>query len=214
TQAQAEYAAENYGHFGLNLRRYAHFTSPIRRYADLVVHRGLIRTLKFGDGALPDGTSIAALNEIAAAISATERRAMKAARDTFDRLIANFLADRVGATFEGHISGATRSGLFVKLDDTGADGFVPARSIGSEYFQYREDRHALIGQSSGETYRLRARGTGGLGETAPGPRALRFEVLTEGPAGTRPAPRARRGARRRSRQAAREDRRRDAETRR
>ena len=54
TQAQAEYAAENYGHFGLNLRRYAHFTSPIRRYADLIVHRGLIRALKLGDGGLPE----------------------------------------------------------------------------------------------------------------------------------------------------------------
>jgi len=207
TQAQAEYAAENYGHFGLNLRRYAHFTSPIRRYADLVVHRGLIRTLKFGDGALPDGTSIAALNEIAAAISATERRAMKAERETFDRLIANFLADRVGATFEGHISGATRSGLFVKLDDTGADGFVPARSIGSEYFQYREDRHALIGQSSGETYRLGDRVTVRLVEAAPVAGALRFEVLSEGRAGTRPAPERRGRARERSQQPSRKRRR-------
>jgi ribonuclease R len=188
TQAQAQYAAENYGHFGLNLRRYAHFTSPIRRYADLVVHRGLIRALKLGDGALPEGTDIAALNEIAAAISATERRAMKAERETFDRLVAHFLADRVGATFEGHISGATRAGLFVKLDDTGADGFVPARSIGSEYFQYREDRHALIGQSSGETYRLGDRVTVRLVEAAPVAGALRFEILSNGHAGKRPPP--------------------------
>src|SRR5438128_11732926 len=82
TQAQAEYAAENYGHFGLNLRRYAHFTSPIRRYADLIVHRGLVRALKLGAGALPDRHDIAALSEIAAQISATERRAMKAERET------------------------------------------------------------------------------------------------------------------------------------
>src|SRR5438128_7027407 len=82
SQAQAEYAAENYGHFGLNLRRYAHFTSPIRRYADLIVHRGLVRALKLGAGALPDRHDIAALSEIAAQISATERRAMKAERET------------------------------------------------------------------------------------------------------------------------------------
>jgi ribonuclease R len=188
TQAQAEYAAENYGHFGLNLRRYAHFTSPIRRYADLIVHRGLIRALKLGDGALPEGADIAALNEISAAISATERRAMKAERETFDRLLANFLADRVGATFEGHISGATRAGLFVKLDDTGADGFVPARTIGTEYFQYREDRHALVGQGSGETYRLGDRVTVRLVEAAPVAGALRFELLSEGRAGKRPPP--------------------------
>jgi len=188
TQAQAEYTAENYGHFGLNLRRYAHFTSPIRRYADLIVHRGLIRALKLGDGALPDGTDIAALSEVSAAISATERRAMKAERETFDRLLANFLADRVGATFEGHISGATRSGLFVKLDDTGADGFIPARTIGTEYFQYQEDRHAMVGQGSGETYRLGDRVTVRLVEAAPVAGALRFELLSNGRAGPRPPP--------------------------
>ena len=182
TQAQAEYAAENYGHFGLNLRRYAHFTSPIRRYADLVVHRGLIRALRLGDGALPDHHDAAALGEIGAQISAAERRAMKAERETFDRLLAHFLADRIGATFEGHISGATRAGLFVKLDDTGADGFIPARTIGgSEYFRYHEDRHALIGDRSGETHRLGDRVTVRLVEAAPVAGALRFRTSVRGP---------------------------------
>ena len=180
TQAQAEYAAENYGHFGLNLRRYAHFTSPIRRYADLIVHRGLIRALRLGDGALPQEQDVAALGEIGAQISAAERRAMKAERETFDRLLAHFLADRVGATFAGHISGATRAGLFVKLDDTGADGFVPARTIGADYFRYHEDRHALIGTRSGETYRLGDPVTVRLVEAAPVAGALRFEILSEG----------------------------------
>ena len=180
TQAQAEYAAENYGHFGLNLRRYAHFTSPIRRYADLIVHRGLIRALGLGDGALPEQQDTAALGEIGAQISAAERRAMKAERETFDRLLAHFLADRIGATFEGHISGATRAGLFVKLDDTGADGFIPARTIGEEYFRYHEDRHALIGDRSGESHRLGDRVTVRLVEAAPVAGALRFELLSEG----------------------------------
>jgi ribonuclease R len=180
TQAQAEYTAENYGHFGLNLRRYAHFTSPIRRYADLIVHRGLIRALKLGDGALPEQQDVAALGEIGAQISAAERRAMKAERETFDRLLAHFLADRIGATFEGHISGATRAGLFVKLDDTGADGFIPARTIGEEYFRYHEDRHALVGERSGETHRLGDRVTVRLVEAAPVAGALRFELLSEG----------------------------------
>jgi ribonuclease R len=179
SQAQAEYAAENYGHFGLNLRRYAHFTSPIRRYADVIIHRGLIRACKLGDGALPEHFDARMLGEIAATISATERRAMKAERETFDRLLAHFLADRIGARFEGHISGVNRAGLFVKLDDTGADGFIPARSIGEEYFRYREDRHALI-SSSGETYRLGDRVTVKLVEAAPIAGALRFELLSEG----------------------------------
>jgi ribonuclease R len=185
TQAQAEYAAENYGHFGLNLRRYAHFTSPIRRYADLIVHRGLVRALKLGDGALPDDVDVPRLSEVAASISATERRAMKAERETFDRLLAHFLADKVGATFEGHISGVTRAGLFVKLDDTGADGFIPARTIGGEYFRYQEDRHALIGDRSGETHRLGDPVTVRLVEAAPVAGALRFELLSEGRAGLR-----------------------------
>ena len=87
---------------------------------------------------MPTTTDVGALAEVAANISATERRAMKAERETADRLIAHFLADRIGATFDGHISGVTRAGLFVELDETGADGLVPARFIGDEYFRYNE----------------------------------------------------------------------------
>ncbi len=180
SQAQAEYSAENFGHFGLNLRRYAHFTSPIRRYADLVVHRGLIRAGHFGSDGLPESQDHAALAEISAQISATERRAMKAERETKDRLIAHFLSDKIGATFEGRISGVTRAGLFIKLDHTGADGFVPARHIGREYFRYEEDMHAMVGNSSGETHRLGDRVTVKLVEAAPVAGALRFELLSEG----------------------------------
>jgi ribonuclease R len=144
------------------------------------VHRGLIRAGKLGDGGLPDSDDLGALAEISAAISATERRAMKAERETFDRLLAHFLADRVGATFQAHISGVTRAGLFVKLDDTGADGLIPARTIGNEYFRYEEQRHALIGNNSGETYRLGDAVTVKLVEAAPVAGALRFELLSEG----------------------------------
>ncbi|MDQ2953469.1 MAG: ribonuclease R, partial [Pseudomonadota bacterium] len=180
TQAQAEYAAENYGHFGLALRRYAHFTSPIRRYADLIVHRALIRALKLGQGSLPDHQDETALGEMAARISAAERRAMAAERETVDRLIAHFLVDRIGATFAGHISGVTRAGLFVKLDETGADGFVPARTIGDDYFQFHERGHAMIGRSTGETHRLGDAVTVRLVEAVPVAGALRFALMSEG----------------------------------
>lgn len=180
SQAQAEYASKNYGHFGLNLRRYAHFTSPIRRYADLIVHRALIRALKLGSDGLPDAMDPPALAEIAAQISAAERRAMVAERETNDRLIAHFLADRVGATFEGRISGVHRAGLFVKLNETGADGLIPARTIGNEYFRHDEVRHAMIGSRSGATYRLGDPVTVKLVEAAPVAGALRFELLSEG----------------------------------
>ncbi|HKO70743.1 MAG TPA: ribonuclease R [Bradyrhizobium sp.] len=180
SQAQAEYAAENYGHFGLNLRRYAHFTSPIRRYADLVVHRALIRGLGLGEGALPQSETVETLTEVAAQISLTERRAMKAERETADRLIAHFLADRIGATFQGRISGVTRAGLFVKLTDTGADGLIPIRTLGTEYFNYDEARHALVGSRSGAMHRLGDVVDVRLVEAAPVAGALRFELLSEG----------------------------------
>src|SRR3954466_5948046 len=180
SQAQAEYAAENYGHFGLNLRRYAHFTSPIRRYADLMVHRALLRGLGLGEGALPETETLETLSEVAAQISVTERRAMKAERETADRLIAHFLADRIGASFQGRISGVTRAGLFVKLSDTGADGLIPIRTLGTEYFNYDETRHALVGSRSGAMYRLGDVVDVRLVEAAPVAGALRFELLSEG----------------------------------
>ena len=175
SQAQAEYSPENFGHFGLNLRRYAHFTSPIRRYADLVVHRALIRAQKLGADGLPEAIEPRVLAEIAANISATERRAMKAERETADRLIAHFLADRVCATFDGHISGVTRAGLFVELDETGADGLIPARLIGDEYFHFDEKGRAFSGRSA--TYRLGDPVTVELVEAAPVAGALRFRLL-------------------------------------
>jgi ribonuclease R len=180
SQAQAEYSAENYGHFGLNLRRYAHFTSPIRRYADLVVHRALIRALGLGEGAMPESETAEHLSEVAAQISLTERRAMKAERETADRLIAHHLADRIGASFQGRISGVTRAGLFVKLDDTGADGLVPIRSLGAEYYNYDETRHALVGSRSGAMHRLGDVVDVRLIEAQPIAGALRFELLSEG----------------------------------
>jgi ribonuclease R len=120
------------------------------------------------------------LGEIAAQISATERRAMKAERETADRLIAHFLVDRVGATFAARISGVTRAGLFVKLDETGADGFIPARTLGHDYFRFEEKAHAMVGSRTGETHRLGDRVTVKLVEAAPVAGALRFELLSEG----------------------------------
>jgi ribonuclease R len=179
SQAQAEYGASNFGHFGLNLRRYAHFTSPIRRYADLVVHRALIRALGLGNDGLTDAEMLL-LEKIAEAVSNTERRAMAAERETADRLIAAYLADRIGARFAARVSGLTRTGLFVRLTDTGADGFVPASSIGHEYFYHDEKRQALIGQETGAAFQLGDPVEVRLVEAVPSAGALRFELLSEG----------------------------------
>lgn len=179
SQAQAEYAHENYGHFGLNLDRYAHFTSPIRRYADLIVHRALIAALDLGKDGLTDG-EIAKLPTIAQHISQTERRAMLAERETSDRLLAQFLATKIGAEFMGRVSGVTRSGLFVRLLETGADGFIPASTIGQDYYRHVEEMQALVGDRTGETFRIGDTVKVRLLEAAPVAGALRFELLSEG----------------------------------
>jgi ribonuclease R len=178
-QAQAEYSHENYGHFGLNLRRYAHFTSPIRRYADLVVHRALIRALNLGPGGLNDMRA-GELAQIAEHISAAERRAMAAERETVDRVIAAHLVDRVGAVFTGRIAGVTRAGLFVKLSETGADGFVPAATLGDDYFRFEEANRAMVGTRTKETFRLGGEIKVRLVEAAPFAGALRFEIVRPG----------------------------------
>ncbi|MDQ3558031.1 MAG: ribonuclease R, partial [Pseudomonadota bacterium] len=185
SQSQAEYAVENIGHFGLNLRRYAHFTSPIRRYADLLVHRALIASLGLGAGGLrPQGEPN--LDRIAGEISVAERRAMAAERDTVDRLIATWLAERVGARFEGRIRGVTRSGLFVELAESGADGFVPISTIGEDFYEYQESQHRLVGRSTGETFRLGDAVDVRLVEALPYAGSLRLELLRDGSLASRP----------------------------
>jgi ribonuclease R len=183
SQSQAVYAADNIGHFGLHLARYAHFTSPIRRYADLVVHRSLIRALGLGAGGLTDAEA-AQLKDIAQEISDAERRAMSAERETTDRLIAGYLAERVGAKFGARISGTTRVGLFVRLDDTGADGFVPAATL-NDYYRHDETAHALVGDRTGDVYRLGDTVRVRLVEAVPSAGALRFEMLSPGTPGGR-----------------------------
>ncbi len=175
TQSQAVYAPENIGHFGLALSHYAHFTSPIRRYADLIVHRALIRVLKAGEGGLTN-SEMERLSQIAEHISMTERRAMAAERDSTDRYVAAYMEDRVGATFEGRITGVTRFGLFVRLPETGAEGLLPIRSLGMEFFRHDERSHALIGERSGTRYAMGGMVAVSLAEAAPLTGGLRFEL--------------------------------------
>ena len=178
TQMQAIYSTENVGHFGLHLDRYAHFTSPIRRYSDLIVHRGLIRALKLGSDGLTD-REVAEMPAIAEQVTMTERRSMAAERDAMDRYIAAFLEERVGATFGGRITGVTRFGLFVRLDETGADGLVPVSSLGNEYFTHDDRSHALVGERSGQRYTLGRRVEVKLVEATPVTGGLLFEMLSD-----------------------------------
>ncbi|OPB31623.1 ribonuclease R [Bartonella sp. AR 15-3] len=177
-QSQAEYNPENIGHFGLNLLNYTHFTSPIRRYADLIIHRALIKALQLGNDALTDEQE-QNLAKIANQISLYERRAMIAERETVDRLVAHYLANKIGNSFAARISGVTKAGLFIALDKLNADGFVPLSTLKSDYYYFDEVQHALIGKHSHKCYQLGDAVEVKILEVQPFSGALCFEMLTK-----------------------------------
>jgi ribonuclease R len=193
SQSQAVYSPDNIGHFGLALPRYAHFTSPIRRYADLLVHRSLITACNLGSDGLAK-TDDTDWRQVGEKISRAERRAMVAERDAVDRFTALYLSGKVGALFGGRVSGVSRFGLFVALDESGADGLVPIRSLGAEFFQHDETQHALIGEKSGETWRLGDVVKVKLLEANPIGGRLRLEVVSDAPTRSQPGKRRRRPA--------------------
>ena len=186
TQSQAVYSPDNFGHFGLALAKYAHFTSPIRRYADLLVHRALIRGLKLGDGGLKTDDD-SAFPEWGEHISMTERRAAAAERQTVDRYLARHLADRIGAVLPGRINGVTRFGLFITLDETGADGLIPIRTLPQDYYDHDEVRHMLVGRSLGWIFRLGDRVEVRLRKADAASGSIGLELISGGEQGT-PSP--------------------------
>lgn len=176
SMTQAYYGPQNFGHFGLALKAYAHFTSPIRRYSDLVVHRALIAAHGWGDdGLTPE--EIDRLVSTGEQLSMTERRSMDAERDTTDRYLASYLADRVGTELSGRISGIQRFGAFVRLDETGADGLLPIREIGREYFHYDRSEQTLTGSDTGVTISVGQRVLVRLAEAVPVTGGLMLELL-------------------------------------
>jgi len=175
TQTQAYYAPANQGHFGLALGSYAHFTSPIRRYADLLVHRSLVRAFGLG----PDGLTTResqAMEVTGELISQLERRAMEAERDTIDRYVAAFLAERVGELVDCRITGVQPFGFFATVEGLGGDGIVLAATLGDEYFRHDEARMALVGDRSGTGFILGQRLKLRLAEANPVSGGLRFEL--------------------------------------
>ena len=177
SQAQAVYAPENIGHFGLHLAKYAHFTSPIRRYSDLIVHRALIRAMQLGPDGLGDQNA-ARMEELAEHLSTTERRSMAAEREATDRYLAHFMADRVGAEFDGRIAGLNKAGLFIKLAETGADGFVPISRLGDGYWVFDDRAKALLLRGPGLRYEMGQEVSVRLQEATPLTGGLLLEMLS------------------------------------
>jgi ribonuclease R len=176
SMTQAYYGPVNFGHFGLALRNYAHFTSPIRRYADLIVHRALISAHGWGkDGAGAEDAE--ALEKTGVHISDTERRSMAAERDTTDRYLAAYLSERVGDEMEGRVAGIAKFGIFVRLDDSGADGLVPMRAIGAEYFHFDREASTLMGADTGLTIKIGQRATVRLAEAVPVTGGIALDLL-------------------------------------
>ncbi len=184
SQTQAYYGPRNAGHFGLALGSYAHFTSPIRRYADLLVHRALVDGFGLEQpapkGDLPAASGLsdrdrADLTRVSEAISAAERRAMEAERETIDRYVAAWLSSRVGEVFDCRITGVQRFGLFATIIGLGGDGLVPVSVLGDERFFHDEKAQVLEGERSGDRFALGMILRLRLAEANPLTGALKFE---------------------------------------
>jgi ribonuclease R len=170
---------------GLALATYAHYTSPIRRYADLLVHRALVDAFDLEQpkpkGKLPDASGLserdrADLSKVSDAISAAERRAMEAERETLDRYVAAWLSARVGEVFKTRITGVQSFGFFATIAGLGGDGLVPVSTLGREYFRYDEKSQQLTGEETGTTYRMGQKLKLRIVESNPVTGGLRFAV--------------------------------------
>jgi ribonuclease R len=150
---QAHYTESNEGHFGLAYNAYTHFTSPIRRYPDLLIHRALKAMI---DNKLPEDFeySLEDMSRFGKNCSMTERRADDATREVVSWLKCEYMQDKLGAVYKGHISAVTGFGLFVTLDDVYVEGLVHVTSLKSDYYSYDSVKHRLVGTRGGLVYAL------------------------------------------------------------
>lgn len=179
SQSKAEYNPENEGHFGLALKQYCHFTSPIRRYPDVIVHRALVNAGRLGPGGLTEFEE-ENMVRIGEQTSNAERRAEAAERDARARYLTAFMADRVGASFTGRISGVSRFGVFVTLDETGADGLVPVSSLPWDRYFHDEEANRLTGEETGQSFAMGMQVTVELKEANVNTGGLIFHIVKGG----------------------------------
>jgi ribonuclease R len=193
--AQAVYAPDNSGHFGLALAAYAHFTSPIRRYPDLLVHRAIRHVLEGGrvDGFAYRHVDMVPLGE---QCSMAERRADDATRDAIDWLKCEYMLDKVGDTFPGTVSAVTSFGLFVELDGIYVEGLIHVTALRADYYHFEPAHHRLVGERTRRVYRLGDRLQVRVVRVDLDERKIDFELAESEAAGADRGGRPRRGRRR------------------
>lgn len=153
-QTRAVYLPHNDGHYALGAAAYCHFTSPIRRYPDMLVHRALMWQLAGRPASKDYAQMERALPQLCRTCSEQERVAEAADRASERVKMAEYYEDRIGNKYSGVVVGCERFGLFVTLDETCAEGFLPVRSLGEEWFAYDAEHMSLVGESSGRTWRV------------------------------------------------------------
>ena len=149
TMAKARYDTENLGHYGLAFKYYTHFTSPIRRYPDMLVHRLLEHYLSGGASAKQE-----TYDKMCKYATEREIVAAEAERASIKYKLVEFMEDKVGYTFGGHVSGLTEWGMYVEIEPTMIEGMVALRDIRSDFFEFDPDRYRLVGRRSGVVYNL------------------------------------------------------------
>jgi len=150
---QARYSGVNFGHFGLASLYYTHFTAPIRRYPDLIVHRILRKQLQNDIDQKQEKKLVKIVERVAKLSSERERIAEEAERESVDLKIAEYMASRIGETYEAIVSGVTSFGVFVELDNT-IEGLVHVSHMEDDYYHFNEKTMALIGERTGKTFRI------------------------------------------------------------
>ena len=160
SMAKACYSTDNIGHYGLAFRFYTHFTSPIRRYPDLMVHRLLSIYLHKGESQSLDYYT-------AQCKHASEREvvAAEAERESIKYKLVEFMEDKIGQEFDGHVSGVTQWGIYVEIEPTKIEGMIPYRTIRSDFYDFDEDHYRAVGRRKhgviklGDPLRIRVKGT-------------------------------------------------------
>ncbi len=174
SMSKALYTTENIGHYGLAFPYYTHFTSPIRRYPDMMVHRLLAHYLAGGKSA--DKEQLEAL-----CVHSSEREviASNAERASIKYKAVEFMKDRMGEEFEGHISGMKEWGVFVEIDDTHIEGMIPIRDLGDDFFEFDEKSYTIYGRSTRETFTLGDAVLVKIKRADLGKRMLDFSLITK-----------------------------------